>query len=118
MNLKIQLPDFLTKEGLDDFNPLSEKIVIQDIVYLVVFIERFFEKRKTFNRNISSYGLKHAIERCLNNEVHISNGELIAAMLLCGFDYKQFHQKGLNCYFNLNRIDEEKIKKVSINIKL
>lgn len=111
MNLKIELPQGLTNVGLDDFDPASEKIVVADLIFLIIFIERYLTKRKTINKSISSYGLKHAIERIMYNEIHVSNGEVIAAMIICGYDIQPLRKSGLNCHFNLNTIDETKIKK-------
>lgn len=60
-------------------------------------IKKFFRKTKTFNNDISSYGLKHVLERHIDN--YVSNGELIYAMHLEGFKIKR---DGINCFFNVS----------------
>lgn len=45
------------------------------------------ETRKTINSSHGSYGLKHIVERAL--AAYTTNGELIAAMLICGFKHKR-----------------------------
>lgn len=65
---------------------------------IVNWIAPRFEKSKRINKKISSYGLKHIVERCMGE--YVGNGELIAAMLLCGFEYEA---DGINAWFNLDK---------------
>lgn len=60
-------------------------------------IKKYFAKIKSVNRNHSSYGLKHIVERHLGT--YVSNGELIYAMHLEG--YKIFRET-INCSFNVS----------------
>ncbi|BFM38920.1 hypothetical protein [Synechocystis sp. LKSZ1] len=59
------------------------------------------EKIKTFNRNHSSYGLKHWVEdtppRC-----YIANGSFIVGAVLAGFDVKVAEFGSPNAYFNMS----------------
>jgi hypothetical protein len=55
-------------------------------------------KIKTINYRHSSYGLKHIAEKHLGT--YISNGEIIAAMILSGFTYKC--ERGPNAHFNVS----------------
>ena len=51
--------------------------------------------RKTINRNRSSYGLKHSVERATGT--YVTNGAFIAAAIGLGFSFKT---RGPNAYFN------------------
>lgn len=64
-------------------------------------------KKKAFEKSISSYGLKHIVELQpeSNNGMlggYVSNGEMIYAMILLGFDVKRIPETG-NAYFNISR---------------
>lgn len=64
-------------------------------------------KRKTINRNISSYGLKHAVERWLRSNgsdayfCYVSNGALIMAALELGYDCVQCAHGSPNVFINI-----------------
>jgi len=60
--------------------------------------EGFARPRKTINKNISSYGLKHLAERQVGS--YISNEALIQAMLESGFRAQQIRGTP-NCFFNV-----------------
>ena len=53
---------------------------------------------KSFNTRHTSYGFKHAVERC-NPRAYVANGAFIAAALGLGLDYKQDGYGSPNCYF-------------------
>lgn len=85
---------------------------IKSAVLTIVFSPTFMWTQKaTINKKISSYGMKHRIEKDpffkyisnKNNyktDNYLSNGELIIAMKLLG--YKCFRIKdSLNCHFNV-----------------
>jgi len=86
-------------------------------------IIKYWDKRKQLNRELSSYGLKHEIERFLSTKhgrkQYISNGSLIAAMILCNFTYKRVHPYSPNVYFNVCTRDinmlREKEREIMIN---
>lgn len=84
-------------EGRKDIRPAHVQKVC-DLLQLC-------EKSKRINSNHSSYGLKHTVERHLG--AYTSNGELIAAMLLCGFKHRRnYFPSGKlmpNCSFNLSK---------------
>ena len=63
-------------------------------------------KKKTFEKGVSSYGLKHIVEAQPESKNgmlggYISNGELIYAMILLGFDVKRRLETS-NAYFNIS----------------
>jgi hypothetical protein len=60
-------------------------------------INLYFEKTMQVNKSIGSYGLKHRVESVIGH--HLSNGELIVAMIGEGFQYKR---NGINCCFNVS----------------
>jgi hypothetical protein len=63
------------------------------------WIKRRCCQRKTYNLRVSSYGLKHSVERDVNR--YISNGSCIAAFILEGYRVKQPEGWGPNCVFNV-----------------
>jgi len=73
-------------------------------------LRKWFRKMKNINLKRSSYSLKHAMERYLGRERvwegavdgYVSNGELIYAMVLEGFDVRR---EGINAFFNISEID-------------
>ncbi|RJP90918.1 MAG: hypothetical protein C4518_08455 [Desulfobacteraceae bacterium] len=71
--------------------------------------------RKTINRYHSSYGLKCIAENMTGQ--YISNGAMITATLIMGFQYEIFHY-GPNCCFNIHekfiRLAEKKAAGASI----
>ena len=88
-------------------------------------IIQYWGQRKQLNRELSSYGLKHEIERFLSTKhgktQYISNGSLIAAMILCDFQYRRVHPYSPNAYFNVRTTDinylREKEREIMINNK-
>jgi hypothetical protein len=57
------------------------------------------EKRKSINRMISSYGLKHQIEK---DTGYITNGALIQAANNLGYQIYPCRYGDLNCWFNIS----------------
>ena len=57
------------------------------------------KKIKSLNRSISSYGLKHIVEKDIG---YITNGTLIAAAVHSGFYHKSCQLGGLNAFFNMS----------------
>jgi hypothetical protein len=62
----------------------------------------FFQRRRTINPRVSSYGLKSSAERFHRDrgatDSYVSNGALICAAVHLGFDIRQ---AGINAYFNI-----------------
>ena len=54
-------------------------------------------KTKMLNRNHTSYGLKHVLERAAG--VYVANGIAIAALIATGYQIKAHH--GINALFNM-----------------
>ena len=63
-------------------------------------IKKYFVQTKTIYRGSSSYGIKHVVER--NIGTYVSNGELIYAMDLEGFNIVR---DSINCFFNISQKD-------------
>ncbi len=91
---------------VDDFNNL-ELNAARDVVL------SFLSPIESINKNYTSYGLKHIVERFLaidtNNGInYISNGVLILAMYSCG--YRIWRAKGdKNCFFNVSEKSVERL---------
>lgn len=90
------LPENLSKNGFDGSKDPKNKIMICELDAIMIYIDWFFSKTDRINMNHSSYGLKHIVERGIG--VYVSNGELIAAMILSGYRYKVI---AINCVFNV-----------------
>jgi len=93
----IRLPETLTKNGFSHSDKEEDQIDKTKLEHIIRFIEMWFDKTKSINKKQSSYGLKHLVER--NIDTYVSNGELIASMIICDYKYKV---DGINCYFNVN----------------
>lgn len=81
---------YLGYKGTTDFNP--KEFNMGRIESIREIIRPRLEKRKTINHNVgTSYWLKHCVENQIEAyikplEGYVSNGELIYAMILEGFD--------------------------------
>lgn len=96
-NLKLinMLPSNLSKFG---FDTSSDQIQLDSLTEISQFIANNFEKQSTINPIKTSFSLKEIIEKEFGT--YIYNGDLIAAMILEGFDFKQVDQ---NAYFNISK---------------
>ena len=93
----IKLPDKLTKNGFYPSNKEKNQIDKDKLEYIIRFIKLYFYRTKYINKKQSSYGLKHLVARDIG--VNVSNGDLIASMIICGYKHKR---DGINCCFNVN----------------
>lgn len=81
---------YLGYKGMSDFNPNEFNMARIDAIREI--IRPRLQKRKTINHNVgTSYWLKHCVENQIEAyikplECYVSNGELIYAMILEGFD--------------------------------
>lgn len=100
------LPKNLTQCGFNA-DIKNAKIDEVDVFIALCFIQQNFEKKKTIKIESSShsYTLKHVAERALG--FYVSNGTLIAAMLLDGFQFNYFEK--LNCCFNIKKFKESEL---------
>lgn len=97
--MKTLLPTELSKNGFDGSARPEDQIAIAELTDIRDYIQAYFPPpRVRFNQKQSSYDLKHRLERKLDR--YVSNGELIAAMILCGYSYSIVD--GLNCIFNMH----------------
>ncbi len=99
MSNKTEMPPGLTKNG---WCTPGEPIEVDQLQHITKYINTYFEPSKSIYRKRSSYGLKHLVER--NIGIYISNGEFIAAMLLCG--YQSYKETTWNCYFKIKNRKE------------
>lgn len=90
------LPKNLSKNGFDGSKSPKDQIIVWQLEYIIDYIDCLFTKTKSLNMKLSSYRLKHEVEIGLQR--YVSNGELIAAMIICGYHYKI---KDINCVFNV-----------------
>lgn len=93
--MKNILPKNLFKDG---FDTTPDPIVIDSLGYVRTFIKENCIRRKTINTYITSYRLKHIFEKIMSKD--IANGDLIASMILEGYEYKEC---GKNAYFNITK---------------
>jgi hypothetical protein len=95
----MERPKDLSRWGLNNWGN-GESLHEEKAVLVADLVTQYFRPIKgecIFN---SSYGLKHVLEKCL--ETYISNGELIAGMIMAGFTIYRVSKKSPNCYFNLD----------------
>lgn len=99
----------IAKLKVEDYKlmELEEKFDLEAVQRGISLIPILYEKRKTFNFNHSSYGLKHHFEKSPGSQ-YISNGDFIMAMLICGFkaQFSYENKKRVNCFFDIKTIRE------------
>jgi hypothetical protein len=68
------------------------------------------QSRKTINKNVTSYGYKHEVERAIGT--YVSNGAFIAAAIYCGFKYQLVDPNSQcpNAYFNIKTVKNKFVK--------
>lgn len=101
-NYGLKTPLWLNKWGFTDNANLNNPPI--DIVVVKAsmdYINREFYPIKCFNRDESSYGIKHLVEERIGQ--YVANGELIIAMINCGYNYKQWSISSPNCWFNVSQ---------------
>ncbi len=98
----------ITKNGFEIPNKESKEVKIEELADIIEFINTHFNMIKNINTRHSSYGLKHILERSMGK--YISNGELITAMIICGYKHKRYRLNGLNCYFNVGNVNEKRLR--------
>ena len=103
------LPHNLDKNGFVEVKSDADAIDVGSLADLRNFINGTLNKVTAINKNVSSYGLKHICEDFLGK--YVSNGELIAAMILCNFDYKRISDTSPNAYFNVSMKDVNKLSR-------
>lgn len=91
-------------ETFDKAPFVNNKIVTQ----IRPILAQYFQKTKTFYTGISSYGLKHIVERHIG--LYVTNGELIYAMAMEGFEFKP---NRINCYFNIKGSEVKQFNKLN-----
>ena len=86
---------------------------LENISDCIKQIPVLLKPRKSINNKISSYGLKHTVERYRNSIKRIgycSNGDLIVAMIMLGYQIKTIIGSP-NCRFNCSEIKYKQLKK-------
>ncbi len=94
--------------SLDDFDQYQLQAALDTV-------QMFFREAKTINRTVTSYGLKHLVERYLKHYTegeinYISNGALILAMYANGYVVRR-EKDSPNCYFNITTTSIKNLKK-------
>ncbi|MPM25349.1 hypothetical protein SDC9_71840 [bioreactor metagenome] len=79
----------------EQFDLLSEREQIQLVEWC-----KNLEKADKFNKNYTSYGLKHIFQ--YNGGFYVTNGAFKQAMLLAGFSHKECSST-INWWFNVSR---------------
>jgi len=99
-----------------ELNPIDRKYLGRAQAFV-----KLLEKSKRNNSSFTSYSLKHSAEDYLNfnakdkyKDTYVSNGALICAMILAGFEYKCFNNVAL---FQWKQIKESNVNNfTSINV--
>ena len=90
----------------------NEPIDISSLELARNFIRNNFKKNKTINTKIGSYKLKHILEKNIgDSQIVVSNGDLIASMILEGYDHKKDGKVTRNANFNLSQLSVRKFLK-------
>lgn len=84
--MKTNLPSHLKAFGINQPPANADKFDKETIRQVRDLISYLVSKRETLNKDHTSYGLKHIVERILDR--YVSNGEFIAAMILEGYRWK------------------------------
>lgn len=104
------LPKDLFRNGFairGDVN--NDPIDIHSLEVVRNFIKENFKKRKTINTKVGSRRLKDVIERKVGeNKISIGNGDLIASMILEGYEHKKDSETSKNANFNLSQLSVRK----------
>ena len=100
---------FVSGNGLTWHFPPEDLPNKEEVKLCEVWINKFIEKRKTINKEYSSYGLKHFVER--HFKTYCSNGAFIQASINLGFELKEV---GLNAYFNMGLVKWERFLKEEV----
>lgn len=101
----MEIPKNLDRSGFD-VNP-NDPVDTEALADLQNFIHSNFSKVKTISRVSTSYGIKHLCEHYLRT--YVSNGDLIAAMIMCGFNYERCNPQSPNAYFNISIEDVRRL---------
>ena len=97
----LKTPPWLNKWGFtDNADSNNPPIDITAVRASMEYIEQNFDSIKTFNTDDSSYTIKHLVENRIGQ--YVANGELIIAMINCGFKFKQWSVSSPNCLFNVS----------------
>lgn len=99
---RLETPLWLNKWGFtDNANLDNPPLNVVAVKASMDYIDQNFYPIKTINRNNSSYGIKHLVEDSIGQ--YVANGELIIAMINCGYKYKQWSVSSPNCWFNVSQ---------------
>lgn len=99
------LPKGLFKDGFaTKKNPTGEPINIGPLKDIREFIRNNFKNRQSINFRTTSYELKHIAEDNIkSHKGYVSNGDLIASMILEGYQYKEYPENSSNACFNITQ---------------
>ncbi len=74
---------------------------LDDVAWTMEWLAKHFKRTKNINKDHTSYGLKHVVERTTMPHRYIGNGIFIAAAMLSGFKTK-IYDDNLNVCFNIS----------------
>lgn len=95
------IPSELTSFGFGSFpGSIPEPLDPEKVTEIRAFIAENLHPTQTINRRFSSYWLKHQIERAMGH--YISNGHLIAALALEGYQIKRVDSRSPNAFTNVS----------------
>jgi hypothetical protein len=70
-----------------------------EVEICIAWLQKYATRRKTVNKRIGSYGLKHVVEKSAG--VYVSNGSLILAVYRLGYRVVPIGPENPNAYFDL-----------------
>ncbi|WP_313127033.1 hypothetical protein [Proteiniclasticum ruminis] len=69
--------------------------------YVLAIITDYLSPIKSYNRSVTSYGLKHLIQKEKFGNLYLTNGQFKGAMLLSGFNAADTSKQ--NWHFNVSK---------------
>lgn len=101
----------------------SEQLLNADSILKAIKIIPLLVRTTSKKYLVGSYGMKHHVEKLIstnNNGSYMSNGQLILAMIYCGYKYRLREEGTWNCDFLAEyvRADNERAHLITKNNKI
>ena len=106
---KYTIPGNLSPFGFTDEAAKDQDFNFEVIDQCIEVIQLRLDPIRSINKNASSYGLKHLFEDYIGE--YVSNGDLIVAMLTCGYRYERSKETP-NCFFNVSQHGVNLVKEI------
>lgn len=84
----------------DSWDCTHEAVDAEEVIQCRAWLRAFASKRQSINTRAGSYFLKHIIEAAVGS--YVSNGALIQAAILEGFEVRPIGPRNLNAFFNIS----------------